>query len=71
MWNCIYAVIRRRRETKDSEIDYTAGLILYRKVGDYVEAGEKIAVMYASDETLFANARSVYEDAITIQEEKL
>ncbi|MDD3220169.1 MAG: pyrimidine-nucleoside phosphorylase [Lachnospiraceae bacterium] len=58
------------RETKDSEIDYTAGLILYRKVGDYVEAGEKIAVMYASDETLFANARSVYEDAITIQEEK-
>ena len=32
------------RETKDSEIDYTAGIIIEKKTGDYVKKGERIAV---------------------------
>ena len=41
-----------------------------KKVGDYVEAGEPIAVFYADHEALFAAAEQRYQDAVTIQEEK-
>ena len=58
------------RETKDSDIDFSAGIILKKKVGDYVEKGQTLAVMYASDETLFPAAEKRYEEAVTIQEEK-
>lgn len=58
------------RETKDSDIDFSAGIILKKKVGDYVEKGQTLAVMYASDETLFPAAEKRYEEAVTIQEKK-
>ena len=38
------------REKKEDVLDPAAGLIVARKVGDPVSAGEKIATVYASDE---------------------
>lgn len=38
------------RETKDSVIDLSVGIVLHKKVGDYVSAGESLATMYANDE---------------------
>lgn len=38
------------RETKESEIDLRVGLVLHKKVGDYVKAGESLATIYAADE---------------------
>ncbi len=38
------------RETKESEIDLSVGLLLKKKVGDKVSKGEPIATIYASDE---------------------
>ncbi len=38
------------RETKESEIDLSVGLVLTAKVGDYVKAGEPLAWLYANDE---------------------
>ncbi|MDE6357461.1 MAG: pyrimidine-nucleoside phosphorylase, partial [Eubacteriales bacterium] len=38
------------RETKDSKIDYSAGIILEKKVGDFVKKGDIIAYMLTSDE---------------------
>jgi len=58
------------RETKDSVIDYTAGMILNRKVGDYVKKGDLLATMYASDSGLFAKAAERYVSALTFKEEK-
>lgn len=58
------------RETKDSEIDFSAGIILKKKTGDYVEMGETLAVMYASDEKLFSAAEKRYLDAVVIEAEK-
>ena len=55
------------RETKDSEIDYTAGIIIEKKTGDYVKKGERIAVFYASKEELFQDAEERYQSAIQIQ----
>lgn len=37
------------RETKESGIDLAVGLILHKKVGDYVKAGEPLAVIHAND----------------------
>lgn len=57
------------RETKESEIDFTAGIIIQKKVGDYVEAGETMATMYTSKEALFASAAKRYQEAVVIAEE--
>lgn len=58
------------RETKDSEIDYAAGLILHKKVGDFVEKGDPLATMYASREALFSEAERRYEEAIRIEDDR-
>lgn len=58
------------RETKDSKIDFAAGVILKKKVGDYVQAGDTVAVMYASDEKLFEAAGKRYRSALTIESDK-
>lgn len=38
------------RENKDSIIDLSAGIKLIKKVGDYVEKGESIGILYYNDE---------------------
>ena len=58
------------RETKESTIDYAAGIILNRKVGDYVVKGDLLATMYASDAALFPAAAKRYVGALTIKAEK-
>lgn len=37
------------RETKESEIDLSVGLLLRKKVGDYVKKGDALAAIYAND----------------------
>lgn len=38
------------RETKESKIDLSVGIVLNKKVGDYVCKGETLAVIHANDE---------------------
>jgi len=58
------------RETKESAIDFSAGIVLHRKVGDPVAKGEPLATMYASQEELFAGASRRYLQALTFSKEK-
>lgn len=58
------------RETKESSIDYAAGIILHKKVGDYVEQGEVLATMYTSKEELFDAAEKRYVNALTFAAER-
>lgn len=58
------------RETKESDIDFSAGIILKRKVGDFVKKGDVLAVMYTSKESLFANAEKRYLSALTFAKVK-
>ena len=44
------------RATKDSEIDLSVGLVLHKKVGDSVEAGESLATIHASSQEKAAEA---------------
>lgn len=58
------------RETKESKIDFSAGIILRKKTGDAVEKGDVIAEFYAASEELFDAAEQRYLKAITIGENK-
>ena len=54
------------RETKDSPVDISAGILLHKKTGDRVKKGDVLATMYTSKEELFASAEEKYYSAITI-----
>lgn len=54
------------RTVKDGPIDYSAGIVMHKKTGDAVSMGERIATLYASDESLFTNAAQTYLAAINI-----
>ena len=58
------------REIKESVIDYTAGITLLKKVGDKVEAGECLAICYASEPSLFEEAKKRFLDAYHIGEQQ-
>lgn len=51
------------RETKESEIDLSVGILINKKVGDSVKKGEKIATLYANDNDKLEAAVSELEQA--------
>lgn len=57
------------RETKESSIDLSVGLVLCRKVGDAVRAGEPLAVIHANDGRKAAEAERRFLAACTIAAE--
>lgn len=56
------------RETKESEIDLAVGLVLCKKVGDYVRAGEPLAMLHANDPERAVQASERFLAACTISE---
>ncbi|HBU11709.1 MAG TPA: thymidine phosphorylase [Clostridiales bacterium] len=58
------------RETKQSEIDYAAGIRLAVKQGERVDGGDVLAWLYSSDEARLRRGLSTITDTILIQEEK-
>lgn len=56
------------RETKESEIDLSVGIVLQKKVGDYVKEGEVLAVIHANDEKKAEEAERRFLAACTIAE---
>lgn len=58
------------RETKESEIDLSVGLVLQKKVGDYVKAGEPLAILHANDAGRAEEAEKRFLNACKITEEK-
>lgn len=54
------------RETKESVIDLSVGLVLQKKTGDYVEAGEPLALLHANDERKAAEAGKRFLEACVI-----
>lgn len=55
------------REKKEDSIDYNAGIILHKKVGDYVKAGDVLATFYSSDLEKCLSAEKLFECAVTIR----
>jgi pyrimidine-nucleoside phosphorylase len=57
------------RETKESVIDLSVGLVLHKKVGDYVHAGDSLAAIYANDKTKLEAAKSRFLKAYHFSKE--
>lgn len=49
------------RATKDSEIDLAVGIVLRKKIGDKVEAGESLATIHSNQEDLTKVKKALYE----------
>lgn len=48
------------RATKESEIDLAVGLVLRKKVGDFVKAGEPLVTVHANTEDISAVVEKIY-----------
>ena len=55
---------------KEDTIDPAVGLVLHKKKGDKVQAGESLATIYANDPEKLLQAKERFLQAITIGEEK-
>ncbi len=58
------------RETKDSSIDYLAGILLKKKTGDIVYKGDTIALLHTSDEALVKGAQEHFLSAVAVSDVK-
>ena len=59
------------RLTKDSKIDYGAGIMLKKQVGDKVEKNEILAIIFAEDSIKCENAGKLLKSAIKIENNPL
>ena len=57
------------RATKESVIDLSVGVVLHKKVGDRVEAGESLATIHAPDEAKAAEAAELLRKCYTFSDE--
>ena len=57
------------RNTKEDEIDLTAGYMIQKKTGDFVNAGDTLAVLYTSNASLLDAAERTLLNATTITAE--
>lgn len=57
------------RETKESTIDFTAGIILRKKTGDPVKEGEILAVFHGADEKRFPEAEKKFLESLVFSKE--
>ena len=58
------------RNALGDKIDYSAGIILNTKTGDFVEEGEEIATLYSNDKSSFERAEKILLSATEIKDSK-
>lgn len=57
------------RLTKEDELDFGAGIIMKKRLGDFVNAGDELAVVYSSRDDKCVRAADYIANAITISPE--
>lgn len=58
------------RKKKEDDIDFSAGIVLRKKTGDYAEKGEVIACLYANNDSLFELAEKQFISSMEFGKEK-
>lgn len=64
-------VLGAGRETKESKIDLSVGIVLHKKIGDFVRNGESIATIHANNDEKFKLAMEMILKAYEISTEKV
>lgn len=59
------------RETKESTVDFIAGIILEKTIGDFVEKDEPLAKFYSSEISKCKDAEDLFNQALKISEEEV
>ena len=59
------------RLTKEDQIDYTAGIVINKKINDYVKEGDLIATFYSSKVSDFKDLENEYLDCLNYSNEKV
>ncbi len=54
------------RIRKEDSIDFAAGIVMHKKLGDMVRSGDAICTFYADDPALFAAAEEMYRGGLVI-----
>jgi pyrimidine-nucleoside phosphorylase len=65
------AILGGGREHKEDSVDPAVGIVLHKKVGDAVSAGEELATIYYNAEARAARARSLLDKSYQITESPL
>ena len=60
------SILGAGREHKEDAIDPAVGIVVEKKLGDKVDAGERLAVLHANDPSLPPRAEAIVMDAYTI-----
>lgn len=58
------------RNTKEDVIDFSAGIILNKKTGDYVKRGDKIATLYTNRQSKISESEKMLLASTVISDEK-
>lgn len=58
------------RMKKEDDIDYTCGIVLEKKIGDYVNFGETLCYIHSNREYILEEAINCLKEAYTISEKK-
>lgn len=58
------------RATKESAIDLAVGIVLRKKIGDYVKKGETLAIIFSNKKNIEETKQKLY-DSITISKDKV
>ena len=62
-------VLGAGREKKGDPIDHAVGIMVHKKVGDAVNAGEPVLTLHANDEARLAEAKAMLQEAIAVVEQ--
>ena len=63
-------VLGAGRETKESKIDFSAGIVFNKKIGDQINRGELLATLYSSAEEKCIESAKILGKAIQISSKK-
>lgn len=58
------------RETKESKLDYAAGIVLHKKTGDFVKQGETLATLYAATDEKCRAGEQRFLESLTFSEKQ-
>ena len=57
------------RAKKEEAIDPAVGLVMHKRLGDYIEADEPLCTMYVNDDTRLEEAEEIFRSAFTFADE--
>lgn len=64
------SILGAGRETKESKLDYAAGIVLHKKTGDCVKQGETLATLYAATDEKCRVGEQRFLESLTFSEKQ-